>query len=80
MATGVKLKEFYAMPICSPTRAALLTGRYPLRYGGNVGTTPGLAADLGWAPLGEPMLAERFQEAGYLHIYGGKVAPRSCGA
>ena len=72
MATGVKLKEFYAMPICSPTRAALLTGRYPLRYGGNVGTTPGLAADLGWAPLGEPMLAERFQEAGYSTYMAGK--------
>ena len=72
MNTGVKLKKFYAMPICSPTRAALLTGRYPIRYGGHVGTTPGLAADQGWAPIGEPMLAERFQDIGYSTYMSGK--------
>lgn len=30
---GVELDRFYVTPICSPTRAGLLTGRYPLRYG-----------------------------------------------
>ncbi|MGE5206534.1 MAG: sulfatase [Chlamydiota bacterium] len=32
-AEGARLTEFYAMPTCTPARAALLTGRYPLRSG-----------------------------------------------
>lgn len=32
-AEGMRLKQFYAQPMCTPTRAALMTGRYPLRYG-----------------------------------------------
>jgi arylsulfatase A-like enzyme len=30
---GVRLEHFYATPICSPTRAALMTGRDPLKLG-----------------------------------------------
>ena len=31
--SGAKLNQFYAQPMCTPTRAALMTGRYPFRYG-----------------------------------------------
>ena len=32
-AEGVRLERFYVSSICSPTRAGLLTGRYPIRFG-----------------------------------------------
>jgi arylsulfatase A-like enzyme len=30
---GVRLENFHGMPVCTPARAALMTGRYPMRYG-----------------------------------------------
>lgn len=32
-ATGVRLEKFYVCPMCSPTRAGFLTGRWPNRFG-----------------------------------------------
>ncbi len=32
-AEGARLEQFYVQPMCTPTRAALMTGRYPFRYG-----------------------------------------------
>ncbi len=30
---GVELSRFYVCPVCTPTRAGLMTGRYPIRFG-----------------------------------------------
>ena len=45
----VKLKNFYVMPVCSPTRAALMSGRHPIRYGAQTGVASGPAGARNWA-------------------------------
>jgi arylsulfatase A-like enzyme len=73
-AAGAKLEAFYVQPVCSPTRAALMTGRYPMRHGLQVGVVRP------WAqyglPLEERTLAQGLKEAGYATAIGGK-APRT---
>jgi arylsulfatase A-like enzyme len=63
---GVSCTDFYVpTPYCAPSRATLLTGRFPLRHGMIRNPTPDAGInDIGIA-AGELTLGEVFQEAGY---------------
>lgn len=62
-AEGAVLNALYAQPYSSQTRAALLTGRYPMRYGLQMQTiTPGSRFGL---PNDERTLAQALKENGY---------------
>lgn len=43
-AEGARFAQFYVLPMCTPTRAALLTGRYPFRYGLQTAVIPSVSA------------------------------------
>jgi len=68
---GVKFTQFYASPICSPSRASLLTGKTPQRAGspGNAGANPNSNNGL---PGEEYTMAEMFKDAGYATAHIGK--------
>lgn len=67
---GTILDAFYVQPVCSPTRAALMTGRYPMRHGLQVGVVRP------WAqyglPLEERTVAQGLKDAGYTTAIVGK--------
>ncbi|MDR1666825.1 MAG: arylsulfatase [Bacteroidales bacterium] len=62
---GLELNRFYTAPISSPTRAGLLTGRYPNRLGIRENVIPPWR-DFGIDPA-EETLPEMLAEAGYRH-------------
>ncbi len=66
---GTVLENSYVQPVCSPTRAALLTGRYPTHTGVYSIVPPGAKWGL---PLTERTLADALREAGYHTAITGK--------
>jgi arylsulfatase A-like enzyme len=69
-AEGVVLERFYTAPLCSPTRAALMTGRDPVRLG--VAYSVVLPWDSGGVHTSEHFMPESFQAAGYQTALMGK--------
>lgn len=68
--SGIKFTQFYGAPVCSPSRAGLMTGKTPQRAGvpGNVSPTNPESG----MPTEQFTMAEMFKEAGYKTAHIGK--------
>ncbi|MBL9123805.1 MAG: arylsulfatase [Planctomycetaceae bacterium] len=62
--TGIELDQHYVQPVCTPTRTALLSGRYPGRFGPHALAPSNLRA----MPIGTVTLASALKSLGY-HTY-----------
>ena len=67
---GVRLNRFYTTPICSPTRAALMTGRDPMRLG--IAYSVILPWDNNGVHPEEHFMPESFRATGYQTAMVGK--------
>ena len=75
-AEGVRFTQAYVTaPLCAPSRAGLLTGRYPQRFGfefNNSRPQPGVNPDSMGISLGERTLADALRQRGYRTAAVGK--------
>ncbi|WP_292532625.1 arylsulfatase [Methylocystis sp.] len=68
--SGVRLEGFYGQQVCTPARAALMTGRYPMRYG--LQTLVIFPSHTYGLPTDERTLPQALKEAGYKTLMTGK--------
>ena len=72
-AEGVRFTEFYVpMPFCAPSRASLLTGRYPFRHGVVRNPTPDRGVNNYGLGASEITIAQLLREQGYATTCIGK--------
>ncbi len=72
-AEGAKLTNFYVpTPYCAPSRATILTGRYPFRNGVVYNPAPDAGINEVALPHSEITIAEALKTAGYASICIGK--------
>ena len=78
-ARGMRFTQGYAAcPVCSPTRASIMTGKYPQRIGitdfigGNRAGRLKPAPNQDHLALEEVTIAERLRDAGYATFFAGK--------
>jgi arylsulfatase B len=67
---GARFTQFYVQPMCTPTRAALMTGRYPFRYGLQTAVIPSVS-EYG-LDTGERLMPQCLKQAGYRTAIIGK--------
>lgn len=65
---GIELDQHYVQPVCTPTRTALMSGRYPGRFGPQALAPSNLRA----MPLGTVTLATALKSCGYSTYQSGK--------
>ncbi|MCC6509646.1 MAG: sulfatase-like hydrolase/transferase, partial [Pirellulaceae bacterium] len=72
-AQGLRFTDFYsAAEVCTPSRAALLTGRYPIRSGMCGNRRVLFPNSKGGLPTKEVTIADMLREAGYATAHIGK--------
>ncbi|MCB1062080.1 MAG: arylsulfatase [Verrucomicrobiae bacterium] len=69
-AEGVRFSQFYVQSMCTQTRAALMTGRYPFRYGLQTAVIPSVSAY--GLDMEEKLMPQLLKEAGYQTALVGK--------